>query len=175
MSVEGGYFIRIVHAWYGKEIREIVLVLEYTQWHNFTTVIEKAKMARETSENKIADHFANVSKMVNIGFDAKRNIEEQEWGKILEYVQKNPRQILDFYRPLLAEYREQVYELFTEVILREAAHSSKRSSYKNVCSYLRLLVKIGGNCIAVDLIKQLMFEHMRKPAFREELQKVKVK
>lgn len=46
---------------------------------------------------------------------------------------------------------------------------------RHVCSYLRLLVKIGGNHIAADLIKQLMFEHMRKPAFREELQKVKVK
>lgn len=47
--------------------RELALVLEYSQWRNFTAVIEKAKIACETSGNKIADHFADASKMVEIG------------------------------------------------------------------------------------------------------------
>lgn len=102
-------------------------------------------------------------------------VEEQEWEKLLKYVQKYPHRILDFYRQLLTEYREPVYALFTGLILQEAAHSNKRSDYQNVCSHLRLLVKIGGNSIAADLVKQLMLEYIRRPAFREELQKVKVK
>ena len=35
--------------------------------------------------------------------------------------------------------------------------------------------KIRDNSIAAELVKQLSFEYMRRPAFREELQKVKVK
>jgi hypothetical protein len=33
----------------------------------------------------------------------------------------------------------------------------------------------GGNNIAAELVKQLSFEYMCRPAFREKLQKVKVK
>jgi len=100
-------------------------------------------------------------------------LEEREWDKLLAYVQKNPRQILDFYRQLLPEYSGQVYKLFEELILRDAAQSNQRSHYKNVCSNLRLLMKIGGSSMANDLIKHLSFEYMRRPAFREELQKLK--
>ena len=56
--------------------RELAPVLEYAQWRNFVVVIEKAKTACETSGNSIADHFADVSKMVGIGSDAMRSIDD---------------------------------------------------------------------------------------------------
>jgi len=56
--------------------RELAPVLEYAQWRNFVVVIDKAKTACETSGNSIADHFADVSKMVSIGSDAKRSIDD---------------------------------------------------------------------------------------------------
>lgn len=49
------------------EARELSRVLEYTQWRNFEKVINKAKVACENSNNVIYDHFAEVSKMVQIG------------------------------------------------------------------------------------------------------------
>jgi hypothetical protein len=102
-------------------------------------------------------------------------IEEQDWAKLLEYVQKSPQRITDFYRHLLPAYQEQVYKLFSWIILDSAGRASNRSHYRNIRSHLRLLVKIGGGQIAAELVQRLLREHPRKPAFREELQSVKVK
>lgn len=95
--------------------------------------------------------------------------EERDWPRLWEYVQKNPQRIVDFYRQLLPNYREQVYELFTGFIRQSAARSDKRPHYKQVCSHIRLLAKIGGRQQAIGLIGQLTAEYRRRPAFCEEL------
>lgn len=59
--------------WYARDMQQI---LQYTQWRNFLNVIEKAKVACESSGNIINDHFADVSKMVQLGSGAERVIED---------------------------------------------------------------------------------------------------
>lgn len=152
--------------------RELALSGEFTYYQKLKTMYDSAEWAQIYPG--ILVEFAKQSGYMDNKYTSAI-IEEQEWEKLLEYVQKNPHRIVDFYRPLLANYPEQVYELFKEEILQDAARSSKRSHYKNVCSHLRLLVKIGGNRIAADLVKHLMFEYIRRPAFCEELKNVKVK
>jgi len=56
------------------ESRDMAEVLEYTQYRNFEAVIEKAKLACFNSGHRIEDHFADVSKMVEIGSGAAREI-----------------------------------------------------------------------------------------------------
>ncbi|RPH90183.1 MAG: DNA damage-inducible protein D [Calditrichaeota bacterium] len=56
--------------------RDLAHVLEYTQYRNFETVIEKAKLACFNSGHRIEDHFADVSKMVEIGSSAERAIKD---------------------------------------------------------------------------------------------------
>ena len=56
------------------ESRHLAEVLEYTQYRNFEAVVEKAKMACFNSGQRIEDHFADVSKMVEIGSGATREI-----------------------------------------------------------------------------------------------------
>ena len=56
--------------------RELQSVLEYTQWRNFESVIDKAKIACDNSGNVVSDHFADVSKMVDIGSGAERGIDD---------------------------------------------------------------------------------------------------
>ena len=56
--------------------RDIQYLLGYTQWRNFLAVINKAKTACEVSEHPITDHFADVSKMVDLGSGSQREIDD---------------------------------------------------------------------------------------------------
>ena len=47
--------------------RDIQYLLGYAQWRNFVAVINKAKTACEVSSRPVTDHFADVSKMVDLG------------------------------------------------------------------------------------------------------------
>ena len=56
--------------------RELCGLLGYTQWRNFSNVIDKAKEACNNAGQSAADHFADVSKMVNLGSGAEREVED---------------------------------------------------------------------------------------------------
>jgi DNA-damage-inducible protein D len=62
-----------VEFWYARDLKDI---LEYEQWRNFRTVVEKAKESCKNAKNDIGEHFADVSKMVEIGNEAKRSIDD---------------------------------------------------------------------------------------------------
>ncbi len=50
--------------WYA---RELMPLLEYTKWQNFSKVIDKAKIACEQSNNSILEQFTDVSKPIKGG------------------------------------------------------------------------------------------------------------
>ena len=56
--------------------RELCSVLGYTQWRNFIPAIEKAKSACESAGEAVADHFADVRKMVPIGSGSEREVDD---------------------------------------------------------------------------------------------------
>ncbi|WP_368293077.1 BRO family protein [Dehalobacter sp. TBBPA1] len=62
-----------IEFWYARELK---VVLEYQQWRSFTDVIERAKIACQNSGYLVADHFAEIRKMVDIGSGAEREIED---------------------------------------------------------------------------------------------------
>ena len=69
--------------WYARELQK---VLEYTQWRKFVGVIKKAINACKTSNYKVSDHFAGASKMVDIGSNTSRNIEDYKLSRYACYL-----------------------------------------------------------------------------------------
>ena len=62
-----------VEFWFARDIQNL---LGYTQWRNFLQVIDKAQIACTNAGQKTDDHFADVSKLVNIGSGAERPVED---------------------------------------------------------------------------------------------------
>ena len=62
-----------VEFWYARDLQ---VLLGYTQWRNFLQVIDKAKTACANAGQEIADHIADVSKMIELGKGAQREIED---------------------------------------------------------------------------------------------------
>jgi DNA-damage-inducible protein D len=66
--------------------RDLMPVLEYTKWQNFKTVLLKAQIACENSGYNPIDHFTDASKMVAIGSDAKREVEDMHLSRYACYL-----------------------------------------------------------------------------------------
>ncbi len=62
-----------VEYWFARDLQQL---LGYTQWRNFLLVIDKAKIACTNAGQIETDHFADVSKMVDVGSGAKREVED---------------------------------------------------------------------------------------------------
>ncbi len=58
-----------IEFWYA---RELMPILQYSNWQNFEKIINKAKISCENSDISILDHFTDVNKMVQIGSGAYR-------------------------------------------------------------------------------------------------------
>ncbi len=60
-----------IEFWFARDLQHL---LEYSEWRNFTKVINKAKTSCETAGHNISDHFVDVNKMVQIGSGTEREI-----------------------------------------------------------------------------------------------------
>ena len=62
-----------IEFWYARDLQ---IQLGYTQWRNFLEVINKAMISCESAGISASDHFAKVSKMIDLGKGAKRQVED---------------------------------------------------------------------------------------------------
>ena len=62
-----------IEFWLARDLQKL---LGYGKWDNFINVIAKAKTACETSGHKASDHFADVGKMVDLGSNSQREIDD---------------------------------------------------------------------------------------------------
>jgi DNA-damage-inducible protein D len=62
-----------IDYWLARELQEL---LGYAEWRNFLNVIDKAKIACDTSGNKIADHFVDVNKTIAMPKGAEKQVDD---------------------------------------------------------------------------------------------------
>ena len=62
-----------VEYWLARDLQQL---LGYAKWVNFLNVVTKAKTACEVSGHKVSDHFADVSKKVDLGSGSQRDIDD---------------------------------------------------------------------------------------------------
>ncbi len=56
--------------------RELCTLLGYAQWRNFEQIIDKARSSCESAGMSVADHFAEVSKMIELAKGAQREVND---------------------------------------------------------------------------------------------------
>jgi len=66
--------------------RELGPLLDYHKWQNFELVIEKAVVACQQSGKPMADHFTEISKMVDLGSGSRRKIKDFELSRYACYL-----------------------------------------------------------------------------------------
>lgn len=62
-----------VEYWLARDIQHL---LGYAEWRNFAAVVTKAKTACEVSGHPVADHFVDVTKMVDLGSGSQREVDD---------------------------------------------------------------------------------------------------
>ena len=66
--------------------RELSPELDYIQWRNFTKVLDKAKLACKNSGFNIDDHFAEVSKTIQMPKTASKDVLDYELSRYACYL-----------------------------------------------------------------------------------------
>ncbi|KAA6338789.1 hypothetical protein EZS27_013240 [termite gut metagenome] len=66
--------------------RELAKVLEYTDYRNFTSVVEKAKIACKNSSQRAEYHFVDFTDMIEIGKGGKRQVESIRFSRYACYL-----------------------------------------------------------------------------------------
>lgn len=66
--------------------RELMSLLEYTEWRKFKGSINKAIINCKSSNNNVLDHFVGADKMVYIGSNTKRKIQDYKLTRYACYL-----------------------------------------------------------------------------------------
>lgn len=66
--------------------RDIMKPLGYVQWRNFETAIKRAMVSCETAKTPVQNHFAEVSKMVDLGSGSIRELKDYKLTRYACYL-----------------------------------------------------------------------------------------
>lgn len=97
---------------------------------------------------------------------------EKEYEKLLDLVKRHRYLIEQCFKSLARYYPEEAYEMYCEYIIFTAKQTSARPQYQSLCEKISVLYNAGGKEKAKQLVIYLKNEYPRRPAFRDELERV---
>ena len=92
---------------------------------------------------------------------------EKKLQRLLFYVQKDPYQVRSYQDVLLPYYKDEVFALYKQVILKEGEAVSDRYGYQDLASWLKSLGLIGGNDVTKVCLQALEPRYKKRPAHRK--------
>ncbi len=96
-------------------------------------------------------------------------LEERDFARLLYYVQKHPRHILEWYPYLMHLYPNEVAGVFDVHIRQYAEQASNRKQYRYIAYMIGELKKAGGREQAERIVVDLLKQYDRRSALRDEL------
>jgi hypothetical protein len=99
--------------------------------------------------------------------------EENDLEEILDFVRENPSYIEDYAEKLVKPFKDETTEIYQAYLHNTARSSSNRKDYQGVCQKIKRYKKIVGKQKQLELIYELMDLYRKRPAFIDELGKIK--
>lgn len=132
----------------------------------------------------LEDDQADLYQKIKNGFQQTNNwkaeetflkimLEEEDTKELLTYVQRNPYYITRFSELLYPIYPEEVEEAYQTVIKEQAKEASSRKEYRKVCQLITQYGKDTKKENKFPMIEELKEQNKRRPAFLDELGKVR--
>lgn len=138
---------------------EIKKIVDTTQWKALYPVILERVYKSAPGYNSV---YINIL------------VEEKEQERLINYIKATPRLIEGYYEHLLPEHYDEVTSLFIQHIEDFAKSATSRKGYKGVCDIIKTFKKACGREHAISLRQKLDDLYAKRPAFRDELSKMKV-
>jgi len=127
-----------------------------------------------------ADWVTELERLLPILKKMRRNdiyvkalIDEGLIDALAEYCKENPSSIVNLYPHLIPKHMKTVDKIFEDYILYCADRASSRSAYHSVCEIIRTYKKACGGEPANKMVKILLEKYPRRPAFKDELGKIR--
>lgn len=100
-------------------------------------------------------------------------LKEDDKKEIFEFIKKNPSYIESYIDRVVVDFKDESMELYKKYIIDRAELATNRNMYKNVCDSIKRYKKFFGIENSLEIIDEFMSRYHRRPAFIDELNKVK--
>ncbi|MBT2733902.1 hypothetical protein [Bacillus sp. ISL-7] len=152
-----------------KLARELLFKNEFTYYLK----LKELYGANEWDVNlkKLVDDFKKMEYQPSVYLSILK--EENLSDELLNYCQNHISSITDLYPYVIKEYLEEVNNLFIKYIEYSAEEATDRKKYRTVCSIIKTYKNACGTIHSHKLIGELRQKYMRRPAFLEELGKIR--
>ena len=153
---------------------QLQLLLEKGEMEHYRTL--KALYDEEEWKSILPEIQQEIRSVGRYHFMPEIYVEEQQWEKLLEYLQKFPDlPTLKYYDEHLKErYPDELFELYSEEI-RDYLKQTGRKYYQEACRYMVHLYGLGGTNQVLDLIQELRDKYANRPALQDELNKLETR
>ena len=98
---------------------------------------------------------------------------EKDLDALLEFVKEHPSDIESYAERLAARFKDEVLEIYHRHIQSIAHSSSNRKDYQRVCRTIQKYRKVAGPELQENMINTLLTLYQKRPAFVDELSKLK--